>query len=110
MTWKIYLEEKPWEGVSALYIAKLNQDGSRDIVEPFVFKRFPQNKMVLDVLPAITDTHFGVDDVRGFLQAMSDAAWELGIKPKQIEDHTNELKATRYHLEDMRSLALKPQE
>lgn len=41
------------------------------------------------------------------LQAMSDVAWEIGIKPKQIEDHNSELKATKYHLEDMRTLALK---
>lgn len=45
------------------------------------------------------------DDVRGLLQAMSDAAWEVGIKPKQIEDNSNELKATKFHLEDMRQLA-----
>lgn len=45
-------------------------------------------------------------DVEDFLRAMMDAAWELGIRPTGYENHANELNATRYHLEDMRQLAL----
>ena len=40
-----------------------------------------------------------------FLRAIVDAAWDAGIRPTGFGDHTNELKATRYHLEDMRLLA-----
>ena len=43
-------------------------------------------------------------DAEDFLQAFMDAGWEEGIRPQGFEDHTNELKAVRYHLEDMRLL------
>lgn len=48
------------------------------------------------------------DDVRGFLQAALEAAWEIGLRPKGFADSGNELKAVRYHLEDMRALAKVP--
>lgn len=51
------------------------------------------------------ETEDGLGDVTGFLQAALDAAWEQGLRPTTYADHTNELKAVRYHLEDMRLLA-----
>lgn len=49
--------------------------------------------------------------VRDFLQAALDCAWKLGLRPGGIKDHTDELAAVRYHLEDMRVLAkLKPRQ
>lgn len=46
-----------------------------------------------------------IGDVTGFLQSVIDAAWEDGMRPSAAKDATEELKAVRYHLEDMRSLA-----
>ena len=46
-------------------------------------------------------------EIRDFLQAMADAAWKLGIKPREAIDAQSELKALRYHLEDMRTIAIK---
>lgn len=43
-------------------------------------------------------------DVKGFLQAMTDAAWEIGIRPKQLDHYSGELVAVRYHLEDLRRI------
>lgn len=48
-------------------------------------------------------------DAKAFLQAALEAAWEMGLRPKSFADHTNELTAVRYHLEDMRALAKVPQ-
>lgn len=45
---------------------------------------------------------FSVDQ---FLQAMLERAWERGLRPKKFEAVENEMKAVRYHLEDMRLLA-----
>lgn len=47
-------------------------------------------------------------DVQGFLQAALDAAWKRGLRPEGYENRMNELKAVRYHLEDMRALAKVP--
>lgn len=44
-------------------------------------------------------------EIRDLLQAMTDAAWKLGIKPKAAENTESEIKAVRYHLEDMRLMA-----
>lgn len=43
------------------------------------------------------------DEVLDFIQAIVNLGAELGIVPKG-EDLTNELKATKYHLEDLREL------
>ena len=44
-------------------------------------------------------------DVTSFLQAMVDAAWEVGIRPRSDRNRDAEIEAVRYHLEDMRTLA-----
>ncbi len=51
------------------------------------------------------DQPIPMEQVEGFLQAAMDSAWELGLRPTGFRDHTNELTAVRYHLEDMRLLA-----
>jgi hypothetical protein len=45
------------------------------------------------------------EEADDFLRAIMDVAWEAGMRPTGFEDHANELKATRFHLEDMRLLA-----
>ena len=58
---------------------------------------------------SLSTPHDGVEPSgRDFLQAALDVAWEIGLRPDGYQDHTNELKATRYHLEDMRALAKVP--
>lgn len=52
--------------------------------------------------------HFGSDlnpEFADFLQSIVDAAWRYGIRPRGLPDHSNELKAVREHLADMRKLA-----
>jgi len=107
MTWKVYLENLVNFGQLGyrMYVGKKNADGTSDflfgpsIIHLEANHFIPQEKAFLD------DSGPYRVDVRNFLQAMSDTAWEIGIKPKQIEDNSNELKATKYHLEDMRQLA-----
>lgn len=47
-------------------------------------------------------------DAHGFLQAMMEIAWDLGMRPSKLDQHNSELTAVRYHLEDMRALAKVP--
>ena len=42
-----------------------------------------------------------------FLSAFVDAAWEFGVRPVQIEDQRNQVKAMEGHLGDLRAVAFK---
>lgn len=105
--WKFYIDHKDWGDVRDLYIIKIHQgDGGpqRYIAKPLELQLVPAGQIVDEP----TMREFGSEgsgDVTGYLQAAMDAAWEAGLRPKGLEDQRNELKAVRYHLEDMRTLA-----
>lgn len=106
MTWRVFLEKKPWSSVENLRIGRSRHDGF-DLVQPFVFKTYPPDGVIPDDEIALVGSAFHPDgDVRGFLQAVMDLAWLEGIRPAGAEDQRNELKAVRDHLADMRALAL----
>ncbi len=54
------------------------------------------------------DREDGLGDVTNFLQEALECAWGLGMRPRGYGDVAGELKATKYHLEDMRALAKVP--
>lgn len=85
-----------------LYVAVENLDGTNDIMQNPIYVKLPQHSIIQEKDALLDDAVSGHVPVRDFLQAMSDAAWEIGIKPKQLESHTNELKAVRDHVADMR--------
>ncbi len=109
--WKVHLEDLLMTGDIGyrMYVIHENHDGSADVMQPSpVMKRMEQHSFISHDQAWLDDSTAGLRyNVRGILQAMSDAAWEIGIRPRQIEDHASELKATKYHLEDMRKLVLK---
>lgn len=110
MTWKAFIRSNIPMGMlgHTLYIGREAPGPLSDqfsIVTGFTMKTVEPHSAASDDDFALKDEFGNYADVRGFLQAMSDAAWEIGIKPKQIEDNSNELKATKFHLEDMRQLA-----
>ena len=97
MSWKAYLEPRPeWAG-HRLYIMREDHLG-RGIVTNIKLKK-------IGIEPVITENDpIAPEEARDFLQAMLDCAWEAGMRPLRFSDHTNELTAVRYHLEDMRKL------
>jgi hypothetical protein len=109
--WKVHLENLVMTGNIGfrMYVMREHFDGKVDVMQPSpVLKTLDAGSFVGHEQAWLDDSSGMMQqNVRGMLQAMSDAAWEIGIKPKQIEDHTSELKATKYHLEDMRALVLK---
>lgn len=110
MMWKVHLENLVMTGNVGfrMYVMRERFDGQTDVMQPSpVLKTLAAGSFVGHEQAWLDDSSGSGQNVRAILQAMSDAAWEIGIKPKQIEDHTSELKATKYHLEDMRTLALK---
>ena len=113
---KVYLENLIRFGQLGyrMYVANERPDGSHEMwLQPQTIKSVQSGHFVSQDDAYLDDSKTAAlstfADVRSYLQAMSDAAWEIGIKPKGVEGHTDELKAVRYHLEDMRSLALKVQ-
>jgi hypothetical protein len=104
--WRAFLEVTPWSGVERLRIfTKGHGDNEFDMVQPFTFKRYhgaivPLEEYSLESQNSMLDG----GGVRDFLQAMTNLAWEHGIKPAQIEDQRNELKAIREHIADMRTI------
>jgi len=84
-----------------LFIIKEEPDGSRAAIVDYTLTKLGRHGT--DV--TLGDSPKPLYDDGSFLQAMLDAAWEAGFRPKDFKDHTNEFTAVRYHLEDMRKLA-----
>ena len=109
MRWKFHVQDLLRFGLLGhrLYILH-NDDPVSDrysVVTNMTFESMEAGTFLSEDKSSLDDSRVGGYDVRSFLQAASDAAWEIGIKPKQLEDSRNELAATKYHLEDMRQLA-----
>lgn len=108
--WSFFVDEKPWDKSKRLFAIRTQPGagGQRELVHSIVAQPIERG-MAADVAlleESWEDQADGVGDVTGFLQAALDAAWEIGMRPTAYADHTNELKAVRYHLEDMRTLAM----
>ena len=104
MAWKVYIEDQPAWHSSRIHMANVRDDGKVDIVQPLVLNTIEQGLLASDNGGLLGEgkTHA---ECQEFLRAIMDAAWGIGIKPSMFIDHTNELKAVRYHLEDMRLLS-----
>lgn len=105
MTWKVFVEHQPWKHFATrLHVVREAPGGLRQYIRT-TFETYQEGAEIIGFDGLLGAVPGPPDEVREFLQAMSDAAWEMGIKPKQIEDNRNELKAVKDHLEDMRFLA-----
>lgn len=118
--WKAFVENKPWSRARALHIHRAGSPpgSTRTWPEPdaVAIMHTPLFTTIGPGIPyaaeepprAFLEGHAtpAGDEVGDFLQAMLDAAWELGLRPAGYADHKNELAAVRDHLKDMRFLAL----
>lgn len=101
--WKVFARYEDFSDDRLIVAAAFTDwQGNRSFIQaPLAMKQYDSRSLIED-----KDVDLARDmDGRAFLQAMLDAAWELGLRPEGYENHTNELKAVRYHLEDMRTLA-----
>lgn len=105
--WRFFVEDLIRFGQLGhrLYVIKERPDGTGFSVQKPTCKARQQYESIGYEDAFLDDGSMPESDVKAFLQAASDAAWEIGIKPKQLENAKNELSAVRYHLEDMRQLA-----
>lgn len=107
--WKFFIESRPWDQSQFLFAIVEDLDRKRGIVRVLFEALEPRQYVGEPTLKESAEEHAdGLGDVTGFLQAALDCAWEQGMRPKAYADHTNELAAVRYHLEDMRGLARVP--
>ena len=101
--WNAYVR---WEPMYAGHLFNLVHEdlNGKSLVTSFNMKKLERHGGVVppDQQP------IPMDQVEDFLRTCMDAAWELGIRPTGFKDHTNELTAVRYHLEDMRAIAKVP--
>lgn len=101
--WKAYLESQPWNMRRCLHIVREEQDRKLGVVQELGFESIQEGMIATRGGGILGDS--SLEEVDDFLRAIMDVAWDAGIRPTGVEDHTNELKATRFHLEDMRLLA-----
>lgn len=114
--WQFWVDERPWDRSKRLFAVRSGRsaDGAsqrehiHSIVAQPIERGVPVDVPLLE--QSWEDGADGVGDVDGFLQAALDEAWRIGLPPSDQAhaDHTNELAAVRYHLEDMRALAKLP--
>ena len=105
MTWRVYIEEQPWRNASRIHMDRLRGDGKIDMVMPLHFTTIEEEEGALAVEDHGILGDVTRSEIEDFFRGIMDAGWELGIRPTSFKDHTNELTAVRYHLEDMRTLA-----
>lgn len=110
--WAFFVDDQPWNGSRRLFMTIRDQARRVSYVKPFtIVTSAPGERYDEATLTESREEQLDLmGDVTGFLQASLDAAWDLGMRPKAYADHTNELKAVRYHLEDMRTLAVPKKE
>jgi hypothetical protein len=97
-TWAAIIERDVLAGEDFLLIQRDDGHGNQCVVAPLT---------LLDHIPGRAEqpTLSGPgNDVQGLLQALLDAAWARGMRPRGHEG-PDELKAVTRHLEDMRAMA-----
>lgn len=99
MSWKVYARFEPMLAGHSIYLIHEGFEG-RGIVKTIELETLGRHGAVVSGSQQVIPP----DEVEEFLRACMDAAWELGLRPTGFKDHTNELTAVRYHLEDMRYL------
>lgn len=93
---KIKYIKDDWRDMAGLMIRQVLPDGQRNRIK-FLFTPFDEGEIAE---PVLRD-----EQAIEFMQAVCNAAYEAGIYPKQLKDRSDELTATKYHLEDMRTFA-----
>lgn len=110
--WRFFLREVPWRGDRDLFVMHESWDGKRAMLTSAVMQSLERGNGIREedkpfLGQTVEEQQDGVGDVDNFLQAAMDAAWDAGMRPRNFKDRTDELSSVRYHLEDMRKMALK---
>ena len=100
---KFTVRREPWSGTTDLY-ARVELNGVAHAV-------LCSDPVIQKVEPGVHWPRFmSLDDMFGgnTAQSLFDALWEAGFRPHNGESSQAHVDALKYHLEDMRRLALPP--
>lgn len=82
--------------IQGLEIARINEDGSYDLLIDATFQRVAQGVVKPATYPFVQG-----HDLRPFLQEAMDLGYRMGLRPSKGED----VAAVQRHLQDMRAIA-----
>jgi hypothetical protein len=80
-----------------LHLGVKHEDGRFSVAKPPEFESLPQGHYAPDYLT--------IDDTAA--QALMDSLYDCGYRPTRGKESEGQIEAIKYHLEDMRLLALK---
>lgn len=112
MAWRFHLKVEPWADKASLFgVFEQPPFGgtmSPGVVQQLIFKAMPEGAFFGDP-ETMLQAH--PEDVKDFLRAMADCAYENGILPTRLQNQDGadkaELGAVRSHLDDMRAIVSK---
>ncbi len=104
MTWKVIVhkDHARWETTDLMIVELDGQNAERRAYLPMTSEKITSRHAVMQPTLRIDD-----DSMAELLQAFADAAWEHGIRPRQIEDQRSQVIAMESHLADLRRIAFK---
>lgn len=102
--WFVHLNYRPEALVTDLFLLAEMEDGGTYVAKPIILEETARHGIVREPTLVLANHGFGSAS-SDFLQAMVDAAWNVGIRPSGVKDLEGTLGAVRFHLEDMRKLA-----
>ncbi len=102
--WNVIIKYSPeWKGVSVWLVHR--QGNEETVVHPMNLEQ--TTTLEPGVEPPEPTLRFVGHSAEQFLQGLTDGLVEAGFKPDAIKVSDERLKATDYHLEDMRALVFK---
>jgi len=102
MSWKVDYYWEPRKQVYELLIRQFAGPGKMSYVTNLEFKSI--DTVPGQLLQEVPVLELEKEDAEDFMRAFANAAWKMGIKPTEFKEDNSELKAVKYHLEDMREM------
>ena len=99
---KVSMDYDP--SIRGLRVWIIDERGSDSFVARPTELRFEKTDPTLQIEPTFVFDRFKGEE---FLQGLAEALVQAGFKPNEIRAHDKQVEAIKYHLEDMRKLALR---
>lgn len=102
MRTRAYIKYEGWNDAYRFALVHDGADRKCFYLDGMSFKEFPEGGHTEPLDPYKIEN---APPIREMLQAIVDAAWDEGFRPKGFSDVKNETTAIKNHLADMRALA-----
>lgn len=104
--WSIFAETFDYGNELRLWMLRDVGEDRRARVLPVVFQEIDESHSSETDPPALTFRQRSWDgpDQEGFLQAMMDMAWQLGLRPSDMREAASETVALKDHVADLKEI------